>query len=141
MLPADVLEHFGCLDELIQVIYQGFCRFVVLSKVDHESWTIHLGLSGPEGRWWRGAWGSTDILNIAGSKPSAKLLETFAERLAETFTQGELVVDNWSPDEGTEIKVNFSLAECPCRFDHNFRYCPPSSPLDLHPKRPCAYLS
>jgi hypothetical protein len=105
MSPDEVFEHFGCLDELVQVIYQGICRFVVLSNVDKNSWTIHLGLSGPEGRWWRGAWSKNDVLSIAGSKPSAKVLETFAERLAEAFTQGELIIDNWSPEEDVKIKV------------------------------------
>jgi len=38
-------------------------RFVVLSSVS-DSWTIYLGLVGPEGRWWRGNWGKEDILQI-----------------------------------------------------------------------------
>lgn len=64
-MVSDTLSHFGSLDELVQVVYQSFSRFVVLSKVDDESWTVHLGLSGPEGRWWRGAWGEEDILQLA----------------------------------------------------------------------------
>lgn len=62
-MSTDVLANFTCLDELIQVIYQGVHRFVVLSTVT-DQWTIHLGLSGPEGRWWRGTWAKTDILEI-----------------------------------------------------------------------------
>jgi hypothetical protein len=64
-MATDVLTHFGCLDELVQVIYQGFSRFVVLSAVDNQGWTIHMGLQGPEGRWWTGRWTAEDILRIA----------------------------------------------------------------------------
>ena len=62
-MSSDVLANFSCLDEITQVIYQGVCRFIVLSTVSNE-WVIHLGLAGPEGRWWRGAWSKTDILHI-----------------------------------------------------------------------------
>jgi len=104
-MASDILTHFGCLDELVQVVYQGFSRFVVLSKVDDQSWTIHLGLQGPEGRWWKGRWTAEDILHVAGSKSSAKFLETFADKLAETLVRGELYVENWSPEAGAEIQL------------------------------------
>ncbi|KAH0589191.1 hypothetical protein J132_10943 [Termitomyces sp. J132] len=103
-MSSDVLANFICLDELTQVIYQGVYRFVVLSTVS-DQWTIHLGLSGPEGRWWRGSWAKTDILEIVGSKSSDKLLEAFAERLAETFIQGELYVGDWSTEKDAKIKL------------------------------------
>jgi len=57
----DVLSRFGGLDELIQVIYQGFDRFIVLSAVNESTWTVYVGLKGPEGRWWRGSWSARDI--------------------------------------------------------------------------------
>ncbi|KAG1716090.1 hypothetical protein ID866_1062 [Astraeus odoratus] len=63
-MTADVLSHFGRLDELIQIIYQGFSRFIVLSQVNESAWTIHLALKGPEGRWWRGSWSAQDILHV-----------------------------------------------------------------------------
>ena len=63
-MTSDVLSHFGALDELIQIIYEGVERFVLLSNVDEASWTIHLGLQGPEGRWWRGRWLEKDILHL-----------------------------------------------------------------------------
>lgn len=66
-MSSDVLSHFGVLDELIQIIYEGIERFVLLSKVDYESWTIYLGLQGPEGRWWRGRWSEKDILQLTVS--------------------------------------------------------------------------
>jgi hypothetical protein len=102
---SDILQHLGCLDELTQVIYQGFHRFVVLSNVD-EHWTVHLAQLGPEGRWWRGAWDSAEMLK---TKPSSKLLDIFAERMAESFTKGELSVGNWSSDKDAKLKVGLNL--------------------------------
>ena len=58
------LSHFGSLDELIQVIYQGLVKFVVLSNVDDDKWTVLLGLVGQEGRWWQGMWSGNDIMQI-----------------------------------------------------------------------------
>ena len=46
-MMTDVLLHFTKLDELIQTVYQGFDRFVVLSHVEELAWTIHLALKGP----------------------------------------------------------------------------------------------
>ena len=63
-MSSDALSHFGVLDEIIQIIYEGVERFVLFSKVDYESWTIYLGLQGPEGRWWRGCWFEKDILHL-----------------------------------------------------------------------------
>lgn len=61
---SDILGNFSCLDELTQVIYQTIDRFVVFSSVSHSSWDIHLGLSGPEGRWWHGSWKELDIIRL-----------------------------------------------------------------------------
>ena len=60
---SDILSHFAPLNELIQVIYQGSARFVILSSVDDASWTVHVGLAGDEGRWWRGMWTGKDVRN------------------------------------------------------------------------------
>jgi hypothetical protein len=124
VMSSDPLSNFGCLDELIQVIYQSVNRFVVLSTVSDDKWNIHLGLSGPEGRWWHGSWTAANVVKVVvcalfeaakmpntkaveqGSKASDHLIESFAEKLAEVFVEGELIVGNWSPDEGAEIKVN-----------------------------------
>lgn len=59
--------YFSALDELIQIIYQGAVKFVLLSRVDYNSWTVHLGLSGPEGRWWRGKWTDEKVKSITVS--------------------------------------------------------------------------
>jgi len=59
--------YFSALDEMIQIVYQGSAKFVLMSRVDYISWTVHLGLSGPEGRWWRGKWTDEDVKAIAVS--------------------------------------------------------------------------
>jgi len=61
IIMSDILSNFNCLDELTQVIYQGIYKFVVLSNVSNEEWSIHVGLAGREGRWWRGCWKEDDI--------------------------------------------------------------------------------
>ena len=66
-LPLRMDLYFSALDELIQIIYQGSAKFVLMSRVDYTSWTVHLGLSGPEGRWWRGKWTDEDIKAITVS--------------------------------------------------------------------------
>lgn len=62
------LDHFGPLDELIQIIYQGTSKFVVLSNVDEENWSIHVGLvDDRKSGWWRGRWTNHDIKKFAVS--------------------------------------------------------------------------
>jgi hypothetical protein len=63
-IMSTVLLHFGVLDELIQVIYQGADRFVALSQITESAWSVYLGLKGPEGRWWRGSWSAQHIIKI-----------------------------------------------------------------------------
>lgn len=74
---SDALLNFACLDELIQLIYQGASKFVVLSRVDDDSWTVHLALSGSEGRWWRARWTEREILDgvvgLLAYSPSSRL--------------------------------------------------------------------
>ena len=67
MDSSDLFTHFGALDELIQLIYQGPLRFVLLSKVSDSSWTVHLRLSGQDGRCWCGNWLESDVMKIAVS--------------------------------------------------------------------------
>ena len=52
---------FGCLDELTQVIYQSVHRFVILSSVTDDEWSVHVGLADADGRWWRGSWSEDDV--------------------------------------------------------------------------------
>ncbi|KAG2052474.1 hypothetical protein BDR06DRAFT_957770 [Suillus hirtellus] len=106
-MSTDVLSHFGVLDELIQVIYQGFDRFVLLSQVTESAWSIYLGLKGPEGRWWRGSWSTKDILNITnGVQPSPQVLENFAEKLRTTFVNGDLAIGDWT-EKDSDINLTF----------------------------------
>ncbi|KAF8348186.1 hypothetical protein F5887DRAFT_952535 [Amanita rubescens] len=102
-----ISTHFGCLDELTQVIYQSLYRFVVLSSVTMDEWIIHVGLADSRGRWWQGRWSQDNVNRILGSKASEKLLESFAEKLRESLTSGNLYIGNWEPDKGTNINLTF----------------------------------
>ncbi|KAJ3490936.1 hypothetical protein NLI96_g1066 [Meripilus lineatus] len=114
---TDILTHFAALDELIQLIYQGSHKFVVLSSVDDVSWTIHLGLNGDDGRWWRGRWTERDIRGFVGNSSSAILLEAFADRLAASIVQGELLVGGWSSQPGAPIDLTLGpTAKTPIRI-------------------------
>jgi len=110
-MPTDVLSHFGALDELIQVIYEGIERFVLLSKVDYESWTMYLGLQGPEGRWWRGCWLEKDILHLTGSKASEMILEGFADKLADIIVKGQASIGDWSSSAGAKINLTLGSSD------------------------------
>ncbi|KAJ6602209.1 hypothetical protein B0H10DRAFT_2081338 [Mycena sp. CBHHK59/15] len=83
-MSSNFFAKFACLDELVQVIYQGMNKFVVLSDVSDDNWTIHLA----------------DILAIVGSKSSDTLLEAFAQKLANSIVHGELHVE-----EGAQYKL------------------------------------
>ncbi|KAH8107814.1 hypothetical protein BXZ70DRAFT_912768 [Cristinia sonorae] len=115
---VDILSHFTSLDELIQLVYQGAHKFVVLSAVDDVSWTIHVGLTNSEeGRWWRGKWGEKDIQKFVGEKTSSIVLESFSDRLAHTFVQGDLQIGNWSSEKGAEINLTLGpTAKTPIRI-------------------------
>jgi hypothetical protein len=41
-----------------------------------------------------------------GSKASSQALESFADKLSETFVNGELAIGDWTPDKGAKINVN-----------------------------------
>ncbi|KAG1742125.1 hypothetical protein EDB19DRAFT_1827786 [Suillus lakei] len=109
-MSTDVLSHFGVLDELIQVIYQGLDRFVVLSQVTESAWSIYLGLKGPEGRWWRGSWSAKHIINITnGVQSGPQVLENFAEKLRTTFVNGDLTIGEWT-EKDSDINLTFGPA-------------------------------
>lgn len=79
--------YFSALDELIQIVYQGSAKFVLISGVDYTSWTVHLGLSGPEGRWWRGKWTDEDVKAITVSPRRPPLMITLFNRLPHAGTK------------------------------------------------------
>lgn len=121
---SNALTYFLSLDELIQVIYQGSSRFVVISSVEESSWTVHLGLTGVEGRWWRGQWADEDIrksgvrllairpflikveyIRTQGSGSSSASLEAYAGRLSNAFVQGLMHIGNWTTQRSTQVEV------------------------------------
>ncbi|KAF5322762.1 hypothetical protein D9619_001733 [Psilocybe cf. subviscida] len=113
---SGALANFTCLDELTQVIYQGISKFVVLSTVSDDKWDIYLGLAKSKGRWWHGFWTEKDVHHNFGPKSSDKILEAFAEKLAELFIQGQICVTDWSPEKGANIK--FTLGPTANRPTH-----------------------
>jgi len=82
-------EQFGCLDELIQVIYHKFDRFVLLSNVTDDEWTVHVGLSGEQGRWWQGSWKDTDVFKAIVRKLSIRLK---LSRYGRTYSVGVKII-------------------------------------------------
>ena len=46
---------------------------------------------------------------MQGQKTSSIVLESFAERLAQTFVQGDLEIGDWSSEKGAEINVSLDL--------------------------------
>jgi len=60
-LTMTIIDLFGPLDEMIQLIYQGIHQFVVMSNTTHDEWTVHIGMVGVAGRWWRGVWREKDV--------------------------------------------------------------------------------
>ncbi|TFK19324.1 hypothetical protein FA15DRAFT_683004 [Coprinopsis marcescibilis] len=106
-MSTDVFSNFGALDELIQVIYQSAYRFVVLSSVSDDNWTIHLGLSGSQGRWWKGIWTEANVHQTLGKSAQDSLLEKYADSIAELFIEGELYIGNVNPTP--EKKLRFTI--------------------------------
>lgn len=100
-----MISEFGTLDELIQVIYQGANKFVVLSSVADDAWSVYLTLANSEGRWWTGRWTEKDVLDFVGHKTPARLIEQFAQNLAESVTKGELHVGNWNSNNGADMNL------------------------------------
>ncbi|KZT65960.1 hypothetical protein DAEQUDRAFT_730879 [Daedalea quercina L-15889] len=105
MSDSDAVSSFSSLDELIQVMYQGSSRFVVISLIDETSWKVRLGLSDSDGRWWEGRWGEKEIRKAANAASSS--VERLGDALATAFAQGDMCVGNWSSRKGAEI--NFVL--------------------------------
>lgn len=100
------ISDFAPLDDLIQIIYQGFNKFVVISKVSDVAWTLNVALVGNEGRWWKGAWSNDDLFAFAGNNASETLVELHANRMAESLRKGELQITNWSSNKDAHIKVS-----------------------------------
>ena len=76
----DMVSHFGAVDELIQLIYQGSNKFVLISAVDNVHWTLHLGLTGV-GRWWKGQW---TVIQLVSWNVHALV---WADQVSSNFTQ------------------------------------------------------
>ncbi|KAI0769631.1 hypothetical protein BD413DRAFT_671700 [Trametes elegans] len=102
-----VFSHFSPLDELIQVIYQGSSRFVIISSVDDDSWTVHVGLTGEEGRWWQGRWTEKDVRAVLGSNVAGSVLDSFVENMENRLLKEEVSIASWTPGTRAAIQLVF----------------------------------
>jgi hypothetical protein len=68
-MSTDIMNSFSPLDEMIQLIYQSVYQFVVMSSVTPDKWTVHVGMVGDAGRWWRGVWEEKDVAGVLVSVP------------------------------------------------------------------------
>lgn len=100
------ISDFAALDDLIQIIYQGFNKFIIISKVLTSSWIINVALAGEDGRWWKGVWSDSDLATFAGNDASQTLVEAHADKLADALRKGELHITDWSPKPGAPIMVS-----------------------------------
>lgn len=66
-MSTDIMGNFSPLDELIQLIYQDIYQFVVMSTATYDKWTVHVGMVGDAGRWWRGVWEEKDVVGVVVS--------------------------------------------------------------------------
>ncbi|KAF5388768.1 hypothetical protein D9757_005632 [Collybiopsis confluens] len=101
---SSTLDDFSCLDDLITPVYHKNNRLVLLSNIKKNQWELHLGLKGPEGRWWRGEWEEADVWAFTGSKASSDAREA-AEKLVESIIKEELYISGWSTESNSKLKL------------------------------------
>ncbi|KAF9453946.1 hypothetical protein P691DRAFT_657131 [Macrolepiota fuliginosa MF-IS2] len=106
-MSTDIIGCFSPLDELIQLIYQSIYQFVVMSSVTYDKWTVHVGMVGDAGRWWRGVWEEKNVVGVVGHKPSEKLLEVFVDGLVDSIVGGELYLAGFSTEKDARFKLTF----------------------------------
>ncbi|KAJ4483701.1 hypothetical protein J3R30DRAFT_1819790 [Lentinula aciculospora] len=113
------LTHFSCLDDVIQVIYHLNRQLFLLSKLQDNAWVLHIGLLGPDSRWWRGTWDEHDIFAATGSKASSDDYLEMSERLLEYIKQGELYLSGWSKESSNFNLILGPSSEKPSHFQFN----------------------
>ncbi|KZV71117.1 hypothetical protein PENSPDRAFT_751986 [Peniophora sp. CONT] len=104
-------DYFSALDGLAQVFVSESSRFVLISSVFGEEWTVRLGLVG-EGRWWEGVWSEEDVFDFAsaaGQDTSEKPMRALCDRLRITIEKGDLGIVNWDPSLARTKDMQFVL--------------------------------
>jgi hypothetical protein len=74
-MSSDIFSNFSALDELIQIIYQSIYKFVAVSLVKDDCWTVYVGLSDSDGRWWKGSWTEADVHGVLVGVPSFRWID------------------------------------------------------------------
>lgn len=75
-----------------------------MSSTTHDEWTVHVGMVGDTGRWWRGVWGKKDVSVV---EPSEESLKTFVDHLVDSVIGGELYLTDFSTEKGAKIQLTF----------------------------------
>lgn len=124
---SELFDALTDLDELIQVIYQGAHRFVVMSRLHlpysfaspstsaeaNPHWDIYLG-HADKFRWWRARWREEDLKRVVGSSASTSLIEAFAGGIVKALVDGELYVSgipDLTAEDNSDIKVRSLVPE------------------------------
>ncbi|VDB91651.1 unnamed protein product [Peniophora sp. CBMAI 1063] len=106
------IDYFSALDGLTQVFLVGSTRFVFLSSVFGEEWTVRLGLVG-DGRWYEGVWNAEDVsafASAAGQDTSEKPMRALCEKLRLTIEKGDLGIDHWDPSASRAKEMEFLIS-------------------------------
>lgn len=74
-MSSDIFSNFSALDELVQIIYQSIYKFVAVSLVKDDCWTVYVGLSDSDGRWWKGSWTEGDVHGVLVGVPSFRWID------------------------------------------------------------------
>ena len=116
-------------------------KYILLTSLKHDAWLVHVGR--PDGRWWKGAWGVSDMEKIAvcahqlpfplqsngvvadvfffwysllskSGDMSAARVGAFAQRIARTIVQLEIAVAHEGVDfQNMKVVVGLSLVSTP----------------------------
>lgn len=59
---SSMFSSFFPLDELFQIIYQGFYKFVLSTKTKHDAWAVHVAMIDDDATiFWYGSWDADTV--------------------------------------------------------------------------------
>ncbi|TFL04798.1 hypothetical protein BDV98DRAFT_654271 [Pterulicium gracile] len=91
-----MFSSFFPLDELFQIIYQGFYKFVLSTKTKHDAWAVHVAMIDDDATiFWYGSWDADTVAKQTGQdQPSSDLLDALVRTLEQAIVSGELAVNS-----------------------------------------------